>query len=142
VLVVKLPNGTSDYAVVGSFYTKTDPPPVTDPNLDHVEYEDGSSITFDAGNGTMTWNLKGGISLQCVGAFTIKTSGTVLLDAPNVHLKGAINLEGDITHTGNMTTTGHHTDAGGHHTASADLSERIAALEARVAELERRASLT
>jgi phage baseplate assembly protein V len=115
VLLAKLPNGTSDYAVIGSFYTTKDPPPVSDPNLDYVEYEDGSKITFDADNGTLTWDLTGGITLECVGAFTLKTAGTLLVDAANVELKGAIKLTGNVSHTGNMTTTGTHTDANGVH---------------------------
>jgi phage baseplate assembly protein V len=118
VLLAKLPNGTSDYAVIGSFYTTKDPPPVTDPNLDHVEYEDGSVIEFDAGSGTMKWDLKGGITLECVGDLTLKSSGALLVDAPNIHLKGAMNFEGDIIHTGNINTSGRHTDSGGHHTSS------------------------
>jgi phage baseplate assembly protein V len=115
VLLAKLPNGTSDYAVIGSFYTKADPPPVTDPNLDHVEYADGSKITFDSESGTLTWDLQGGITLECQGAFTLKTAGSLLIDAPNIELKGAIKLTGNVTHTGAMTTSGFHTDAHGVH---------------------------
>jgi phage baseplate assembly protein V len=140
VLVAKLPNGSSDYLVLGSFYTTKDPPPVSDPKLDYVEYEDGSYIKFDSASGTMTWNLKGGITLQAAGNATIKSDGSLLLDCPAIHLKGAMNLEGNITHTGNMTTTGNHTDAAGHHTSSsqADLEARLQALEGRVGALERR----
>jgi phage baseplate assembly protein gpV len=48
VLMLKLPNGTSNYAVVGSFYTSENPPPVTDPLLDYCEWEGGHKQTFDA----------------------------------------------------------------------------------------------
>src|SRR5262245_58096785 len=44
VLLVKLPNSTSDYAVIGSFYTRNNPPPVSDPMLDYVQYDDGSTM--------------------------------------------------------------------------------------------------
>jgi phage baseplate assembly protein V len=118
VLVAKLPNGSSDYLLLGTFYTTSDPPPVTDPLLDHTEYDDGSVIEFDAGTGSMRWDLKGGISLQCDGDVTIKCNGSLLIDAPNIKLQGAMTFEGDITHTGNINTSGHHTDAGGHHTSS------------------------
>lgn len=117
VAVAKLANSTSDYMLLGSFYTSRNPPPVTDPNLDYTEYDDGSKITFDAGSGTMTWDLKGGVVLGCEGGFTIQANGNVLIDAPNIKLQGAIELDGNITHTGNMVTSGHHTDASGVHKA-------------------------
>lgn len=116
VLVAKLPNSTGDYMLLGSFYTTSDPPPVTDPNIDYTEYDDGSIIQFDAGAGTLSWDLKGNVSLQCVGPMTLKTNGQFLIDAPNIKLQGAIELDGNVTQTGNMTTSGVHTDANGVHT--------------------------
>jgi phage baseplate assembly protein V len=161
VVMVKLPNGTSNYMVVGSFYTKKDPPPVTDPMLDYVEYEDGSTMQFNASDGTLTWKLKGKIvvetdgdisfktkgkaTIDAEGDVLIKSAGNALLDAPNLELKGALKFTGNITHQGNIVTSGQHTDVLGLHTASRtreDLEARIAALEKRVAELERRSSLS
>lgn len=149
VLLVKLPNGTADYAAIGFFYTSKDPPPVTDPKLDYIEYDDGSTMQFDAESGTLTWKLKGDVNwdnegaalLKFQGDFTVeptgnillKPTGTVTLEASTIFLKGNIN------HTGNMTTTGVHTDSLGHHTSSErqeDLLRRIEALEQRVAALE------
>jgi phage baseplate assembly protein V len=150
VLLNKMPNGTSDYFVAGSFYNEKHPPPVDDPMLDHCLYDDGSIKQFNAGDGTETWDLKGGINIKTAqaimievtgGDVTIKPSGTALIEAQTVHLKGAMNFEGDITHTGNMTTSGTHTDSVGHHTATArdaELMQRIEALEARIAVLEAR----
>jgi phage baseplate assembly protein gpV len=48
VLLVKLPNGTSNYMVIGGYYTKNSPPPVTDPLLDYCEWEGGHKETHDA----------------------------------------------------------------------------------------------
>jgi phage baseplate assembly protein V len=150
VLLNKMPNGTSDYFVAGSFYNEKHPPPVDDPMLDHCLYDDGSIKQFNAGDGTETWDLKGGVNIKTVqaimievtgGDITLKPSGTCLIEAQTIHLKGAMNFEGDITHTGNMTTSGTHTDSVGHHTATArdaELMQRIEALEARIAALEER----
>jgi phage baseplate assembly protein V len=164
VLMVKLPNGTSSYAVIGSFYSKSNPPPVTDPMLDYVIYDDGSTMQFDAnsGKGELTWKLKGDVLWDNTKKLTIKQQqdiefdgqqnfnvnaqadinlkpvGTCLIQGATIHLKGAVIIEGDITHTGNMTTSGVHTDSLGHHTSAAreDLEKRLAELEARVAQLE------
>jgi len=157
VLMVKRSNGTGDYLAVGHFYTSNDPPPVTDPMLDYTVYDDGSIKQFDASKGTEThtlkgdtnWDNQGGMLLKFVkdaeidsqGNITIKPTGTCLIQAATIHLKGAMQFEGNITHTGNMTTSGTHTDSVGHHTAAAreeDLLARIEALEARVLQLEER----
>lgn len=159
-VLVKLPNGTSDYHMLGTFYTKSDPPPVTDPKLDYVEYDDGSTMQFNASNGELTWKLKGamtwdndkGASLKFKELITIEATesgitlkaaaGQVLLDSQTVKLKGStVFIEGNITHTGNMTTSGTHIDTLGHHTSGvrlAELEQRLQALEQRVAQLEAR----
>jgi phage baseplate assembly protein V len=168
VVCVKLPNSTSNYVVIGSFYTSKDPPPVTDPMLDYIEYDDGSTMQFDANTGKLTWKLKGDILLDNEKDFTIKqkgdfnvetdgnvavtpkgdlditATGDVVIQGGTLKLQGPLTIEGDITHTGDMVTSGHHTDAAGHHTTStreSELLQRIEALEARVAALENRTPL-
>jgi phage baseplate assembly protein V len=156
VMMVKLPNGTSNYAVVGSFYTSKSPPPVTDPKLDYVIYDDGSIMQFDASKGELTWKLKGDMlwdneksftlklqtdfTLTPQGKVTINPQGDVLIQsAGQITLEsGTINLKGNIVHTGNMTTSGHHADAKGPHAASTreDLEARVARLEALLGAVE------
>jgi phage baseplate assembly protein V len=177
VVLLKLANGTSDWLVVGSFYTKNDPPPVSDPMLDYVVYDDGSTQQFDANNGTLTWRLKGAIDIETDGNVKIKakTGATVTIegdadvlvksDSAKVTLQSGTDVEvnatgevkltsaanivrinGNIIHTGDMSTTGVHTDSLGFHvggssdavTEAPSLLDRIAALEARVTELESR----
>lgn len=160
VAIIKMANSTSDYLVVGSFYSKRYPPPVTDPMLDYTIWDDGSTQQFNASNGTLTWKLKGNVEwdneggatllfdqdvlIQTDGNVAIKPTGTALIEAATVHLKGNIVLEGNITHTGDMTTSGVHQDSLGFHTgalaprSAQDLEARIAALETRVEELENR----
>jgi phage baseplate assembly protein V len=149
VAMIKMPNGTSDYLVVGGFYTTSDPPPVDDPMLDYVEYDDGSTMQFNASDGTLTWKLKGGIvietdgdiSFTTKGAFNVKADGTAKIEAALVHLKGPMKFEGDIDHQGGMITTKTHRDEKGLHSGGArdaELEARLAALEQRVANLEAR----
>jgi len=163
VLLAKLPNSTSDYMVVGSFYTPTKPPPVTDPKLDYTIYDDGSVIKIDANDGasvTLTWDFKGGITITTQKDININAQNgskvTVIADSDialnstggkAIITANEIDLNGDVVHTGNMTTSGIHNAADGPHSscglAEADsaLDERIKALEARIAQLERRISL-
>lgn len=166
VLMLKLPNGTSNYAVLGSFYTSNDPPPVTDPNLDYVLYDDGSSMQFDASKGELTWKLKGDMLWDNEKDFTFKTKGNFVIEidgditlkpqgnvsiesggdidiksSGDLNLQGNMRFTGNIDHTGNMETHGTHHDTKGYHTNAAredELLARIEALEARVTQLEAR----
>jgi phage baseplate assembly protein gpV len=167
VLCVKLPNGTSNYAVIGSFYTSKRPPPVTDPMLDYVEYDDGSTMQFDASTGELTWKLKGAMLWDNEEDFTLKTKGNVVIEIEgDITLKpdGNISLDAggdvDIKAAGDLTLQGAtvratgnpitlegivHTTANmqtdGFHTDAKgphSATEREAELEARVARLEER----
>ena len=149
VAIMKMPNGTCDYFVLGGFYTTSDPPPVDDPMLDHVTYDDGSVIEFNASNGSLRWDLKGGVSIKTAepitietqGDVTIKPAGKAVIEAANIELTGAMKFDGDITHTGDMNTSGNHVDAAGTHqsaTREEELRARIEALESQVELLRQR----
>ena len=142
----ELANSTSDYVMLGTFYTTSDPPPVEDPKLDYVIYDDGSIQQFNAETGQLDWKLKGdmnfenegGMSTKLKKGYTLEIEGDVLIKAPNIKLEGAMEFKGDIDHTGDMTTHGHHTDDAGTHQNALRQEERIAELERRVAALEAR----
>jgi phage baseplate assembly protein V len=165
VLCVKLPNGTSNYVVLGGFYTSKDPPPVSDPMLDYVEYDDGSTMEFNASTGELTWKIKGDLLMENEKDFTIKqqgdfnvetqgnvsvkpqgdldidAAGDIVIKGGTIKLQGPLTIEGNITHIGNMNTTGIHTDVNGLHTGAAEREEllrRIEALESRLTALEGR----
>src|SRR5215831_1775194 len=142
-ILVKLPNGMADYLLLGTFYTSKDPPPVTDPKLDYVVYDEGSTMQFDANNGTLTWRLKGQIDIQAEQDIKIKGNAKITIDgdsdvliksATKVTIDGAsqlnligttVNIQGNIVHTGNMTTSGIHQDANGFHVSGRASEERM-----------------
>jgi phage baseplate assembly protein V len=162
VLLMKLANSTSDYVVLGAFYTTTKPPPVSDPKLDYTEWEGGHIEKFDANDDAavfLTQDFKGGwnatikkdvnIKTTDDGNITIESNKDVNVKAPNgqinleqktiylkgdtITLEGALVFKGDITHTGNMETSGVHHDSLGYHT-----SGRERDLAQRVTMLEKR----
>lgn len=148
-VLLKLPNGTGDYVMIGTYYTTSHPPPVTDPKLDYCKYDDGSTMQFNAETGQLDWKLKGDMNFENEGAvsiklkkgYTLEIDGDVLIKAPNIQLEGAMKFKGDIDHEGSMTTSETHRDKTGVHTAGtreAELEARIVALEARVTQLEAR----
>lgn len=77
VVVVKLANGTSNYLIVGSYYTSKDPPPVTDPLLDYTEWEGGHIQQFDANEDAEVFlkqDFKGGWDATIKKDVKIKTT--------------------------------------------------------------------
>ncbi len=132
VLMLKLPNGTSNYAVVGSFYTEKSPPPVSDPLLDYTEWEGGHTEQFDANEDAdvfLTQNFKGGVkttvkkdieisttdggkmSMTSDGDMLVKSAtGNVNVESPSgaVNIKQkTINLQADtINLTGHVVING------------------------------------
>src|SRR5262252_1145943 len=153
VACMKMPNSTTDYFVLGSFYTPRNPPPVSDPMLDHTTYDDGSTKEFNASNGSetekykgdVTWDHEGKGSLAFKGDVTLHSDGTILIEGVTLtHIKGPMKFEGNIEHIGNMSTTGIHPASDGPHAAcgagerleQANIAARIYELERKVARLE------
>jgi len=115
-VLVKLPNATSDYLLLGTFYTKNDPPPVTDPKLDYTEWEGGHKQTIDANDdadvflkqefqGGWTATIKKAVSLKTTdgAAFSIEGDGDVLLKSTNANVNvespnGTITLNQQTIH--------------------------------------------
>jgi phage baseplate assembly protein V len=102
VFLLKMPNGTSNYAVIGSFYSAKNPPPVTDPKLDYCEWEGGHIEKHDANDDAdvfLTQDFKGGIQQTVKKDVSIKTTdgakynieadGDMLIKSAN----GNINVE-------------------------------------------------
>ena len=138
VLMCKLPNGTGNYVVLGSFYTSKDPPPIKDPLVDYTEWEGGHIEKHDANDDAdvfLTQDFKGGVkttvkkdivisttdggkmSMTSDGDMLVKSAtGNVNVESPSgaVNIKQkTINLEADnITLKGAVTIDGNITHVG------------------------------
>lgn len=164
VCLIKLPNGTSNYAVLGSFYTKSNPPPVTDPLLDYTEWEGGHTEKRDANKDAdvfLTQDFKGGVkttvkkdievqttdggkmSMTSDGDMLVKSAnGNVNVESPtgaiNIRQK-TINLEADtINLTGHVVITGAMDQQGVHRDNNGLHTSGTKNLEERIAALEAR----
>lgn len=162
-MLVKLPNSTSSYAALGFFYTSKEPPPVTDPKVDYVEWEGGHTQKHDANDDAdvfLTQDFKGGwnctvkkdVNLKTTdGAKTnIESDGDVLIKSAtgNIDVKSPtgtvsieqqnITLKGTVTIQGNIIHTGDMTTSGHHIDAAGHHTFSRAELEERLAQLEAR----
>jgi phage baseplate assembly protein V len=103
VVCLKLPNGTADGVVLGTFYTTSDPPPVSDPNLDFTEYDDGSTMSMNASTGQLDWNLKGAMNMTTGQPVTIKADKIILIG--DVEIQGNLKVTGKIDADDDISTT-------------------------------------
>lgn len=55
---------------------------------------------------------RSGVVVDTPKAATIKAGEPVTIEAPGIHLKGAVQVTGDITQTGKITSTGPHIASG------------------------------
>jgi phage baseplate assembly protein gpV len=95
-VLVKLPTSTTDYLLLGTFYTRNDPPPVTDPRVDYCEWEGGHTEKFDSNDDAdvfLTQDFKAGwkgtykkdVQLKTTDSakFNIEADGDVLVKSAN-----------------------------------------------------------
>ena len=123
VSVVRLANGPEQGVVTGSIYNSRVRSPKLD-NLDSllIEFDDGTTLTVDPSNSTLTLVSKGPINLKTKGPIKLesegdvevdtqanlnaKVSGKATVEAPSVELKGSVKIIGDLTVEGALTSDG------------------------------------
>jgi phage baseplate assembly protein gpV len=164
VAIVKLANATSDYIAIGTFYTKNDPPPVSDPKLDYTEWEGGHKQTYDANDDAevfLTQDFKGGwkstikkdidIKTTDGGKCSIISDGDMLMKSAtgNVNVEsptGTVTIKqqtielqaATIKLTGHVIVTGAMDQTGIHHDTNGFHVSGGKELEERIAALEAR----
>ena len=123
VVVTRFADGSEKGVVVGAIYNGSVKSP-TQSNLDntHVTFDDGTTLTFDPSNSTLTLDSKGPINLKAKGPIKLesegnvevetksnlnaKASGTAIVEAPNVELRGDVKITGTLTVEDALTAEG------------------------------------
>lgn len=126
VSVMMLPNSDGGEGfIIGSFYNSSNPPPITELDVRHITFADGTIIEYtEATNTRATGQLRikstQPINIESGDCYIKATSikleaDKVTIQAGNIELIGEVKIEGNINHEGDMLTTGVHTDSLGRH---------------------------
>jgi phage baseplate assembly protein V len=98
-VVLACPSGDPAQAVVVQIlYTDLVNSPSTDPDLDVIQFDDGTVIQYDSGSSHLT--------ADCVGNVTVKTPTLVTIDSPQTTVTGKLTVEGLLTYLAGMSGSG------------------------------------
>ncbi len=105
-VVLASPGGDLSQAViVGILHSPALPPPATDPNLDLIQFNDGTRISYRSGPSPA-------LTIQTDAPISLHTSSTLTLSAAHIQINGPITqTSGDITSDGIGLQAHHHTGA-------------------------------
>jgi phage baseplate assembly protein V len=104
VICLFLPNGMEQGFILGSFYSKADTPPISDPDVHMTKYSDGTTIKYDRKNHKLTADVKGTADINTDGQTTV-TAPTIIINTEQTH-NGNISVNGNITVSGNIGVGG------------------------------------
>ena len=96
VVCLFLPNGNEQGFVIGSPFSKADPPPVEDPNKRHMAFSDGTVIEYDRSTHTLLIDVKGPINIITTSQVNIAAAAGVNITG-NLTVSGSINAGDDVT---------------------------------------------
>lgn len=111
VSVTMLPNSDGGEGFIdGSFYTTSNPPPITDLDTRHITFADGTVIEYAEGNSTLKVDSRGPISIKCTGVCTIEAAGDMLIKTPKLKIEADVRIDGTLDLEGIIINTHKHTD--------------------------------
>jgi phage baseplate assembly protein V len=95
--------------IVQTLYTENLPAPSSNPKLDLIQFNDGTTISYNSDNktllidsvGIISINATGNISVSSDADMTIKAAGQLTLEASQIDIKGPVTqTRGDMTSDG------------------------------------------
>lgn len=121
-VVLSSPSGDPAQAVItGMLYSSALPSPSDNPDLDLVEFEDGTRFHYDSADHVIKIHCVGDIVVENAKSITVNTgttlditaggdatlkAPTVTVDSPKSTFTGAVIIKGPLTYQGGMTGSG------------------------------------
>lgn len=105
---------------LGGIYSTVEPPPVVDENTHYVRFKDGTVFSYDQGASVMSLDCVGAVTLKCSRNLTVDSGEPVVVNAPSATLNipdttlnGNLQVNGNLNVGGNIDATGTIMDVGG-----------------------------
>lgn len=105
---------------LGGVYSSAEPPPVVDEDTDFIRFSDGTTVTYDRREGVMSVDCVGATTLKCARNLSVECGEPVIVKAPSatlniaeVALNGNLKVSGSVTVGGDVDAAGKVLDAGG-----------------------------
>ncbi|MCK0743566.1 phage baseplate assembly protein V [Chromohalobacter nigrandesensis] len=121
-VVLSSPSGDPAQAVItGMLYSSALPSPSDNPDLDLIEFEDGTRFQYDSADHVIKIHCVGDIVVENAKSITVNTgttlditaggdatlkAPTVTVDSPQSTFTGAVTIQGPLTYQGGMTGSG------------------------------------
>jgi len=98
-VVMVAPSGELAQAtIICMLYSSSLDAPSTNPDLDLIEFEDGTRLQYDSSSHHLT--------AECVGNVTVKTPTLVTIDSPQTTVTGKLTVQGLLTYQAGMAGSG------------------------------------
>ena len=86
-VLIASPSGDPAQAqIIGTLYTDAFPSPSTDPELDLVEFDDGSKVEYHIGKQQMQVYSAGDLSLHSAGNLYLRADKEIWIDSQHLHV--------------------------------------------------------
>lgn len=93
---VLLDSEATEGMVLGAIYSDADPPPISDPNVYHFDFEDGTTLEYDrkkhdlkvrvSSEGTLEIECEGDVLIKTDKSMSLKATQKIALTAPEIAL--------------------------------------------------------
>ncbi|WP_190283455.1 phage baseplate assembly protein V [Cellulosilyticum sp. ST5] len=104
VVCLFIEQGVGDGFCIGSFYTLSDTPPVTNQDKVHYSFEDGSHVEYDRSKCKLTVHAVGDVQIE--GRNITLSGGTIQING-DITLNGSTTLSGNVSLSGSVSCPGY-----------------------------------
>lgn len=98
VIIACISGDPAQAQIIGTLYTETLTSPSTDPDVDRIEFDDGTALQYNSDTHQLL--------IDCVGPVLVKSPNNVTLDTPQTNVKGKLDVDGLLTYKGGMAGSG------------------------------------
>ncbi|MEM5528073.1 phage baseplate assembly protein V [Gammaproteobacteria bacterium AS21] len=86
-VILASPGGDLSQAmIIGMLYSDALPPPSTDPDIDLIQFDDGSFIQHNHGTKHLSFHSAGDLTITCVGDMSLTADGNIKIEATRVDI--------------------------------------------------------